>query len=124
MDCKIYKIEFLNYIYYGSTKQKYLSTRQARHNHNLKHNPKQKIYNVAKENNIEKLICELICECSEDDRLNKENEFIQDENDKIILNDRVAYSDIDRKREQKRRYEASEKGKHKRKLRESKFISD
>ncbi len=108
---KIYKIEFGDYIYFGSTKQKYLSSRQSRHNHNLKHKPVQRIYKVAKENNISKLICELICECDADERLLKENELIQQSSDKTILNDRLAFCDEERKREIYMKYARSEKGK-------------
>lgn len=108
---KIYKIEFDKYIYFGSTKQRYLSRRQSRHNHNLKHNPIQKLYRVARENEVSKLICELICECNEEERLLKENELIQSNTDKIILNDRLAFCDAERKKEINRKYAQSEKGK-------------
>ena len=108
---KIYKIEFDNYIYYGSTKQKLLSQRQSRHNYNLKHNPKQKLYKIANENNIEKLNCILLEECEEIERYYIENKYIKNNNDKIILNDRLAFANEERKKEIKKKYAQSEKGK-------------
>ena len=60
----IYKIEVAGELYIGSTKQKYLSSRQGQHNKIL-NNPNNKNYNIylyrfCREHNIEKIICELI----------------------------------------------------------------
>ena len=108
---KIYKIEFGNYIYFGSTKQAYLTRRQSRHNYNLKHDPKQKLYRVAIEQNIHKLNCILLCECEDDERLKKENELIIGTTDKIILNERLALSDSHTVKMNNLKYSKSEKGK-------------
>lgn len=108
---KIYKIEFNNYIYFGSTKQKYLSRRESRHNYNLKHCPVQKLYQEAIKNGIDKLECQLICECSHEERLLKETELIKNTKDKISLNERFAFCDLERKKQTKRKYAMSELGK-------------
>ncbi len=111
---KIYKIEFGDYIYYGSTKQKKISQRQSRHNYNLRHNPKQPLYKQAKESGVEKLICEVICECNDEERFILENTFIR-ECPKICLNDRCANltpeEQIQRRVESRRKYVKTEKGK-------------
>ena len=111
---KIYKIEFGDYIYYGSTKQKKLCKRQSRHNENLKNNSSQKLYRKARENNINKLICVLLFECNEEERFKKENDLIQGNVDKILLNERLAYVDperrLERHREINKKYYSSEKG--------------
>ena len=112
---KIYKIEFDNYIYYGSTKQ-LLSIRQNRHNHNLRNNYKQKLYQIANKNNIEKLNCILLEECEEIERYYIENKYIKNNKDKIILNDRLAFASKERKKEIKKNYRQSEKGKLQKKM--------
>jgi len=76
---------------------------------------------TARENNIEKLELIKLCECGDDERLLIENKYIEGSTDKIILNSRLAYADIDRKREQNRNYMNSEKGKLMRKIRENKI---
>ena len=60
----IYKIEVAGELYIGSTKNKYLSQRQAVHNYDL-NNPSDSHYNIylyrfCREHNVEKIICELL----------------------------------------------------------------
>ena len=121
---KIYKIEFNDYIYYGSTKQQYLSRRQARHNHNLRHNPNQLLYRKANEEGIEKLVCELVCECEEHERLEMEDGLIV-ACDRQSLNERRATlteeEKIQRKKESNQRYEKTEKGKYMKSLRDKRY---
>ena len=116
----IYKIEFGNFIYFGSTKQ-LLCKRKGRHNQNLRDGYPQKLYVTARENNIEKLELIKLCECGDDERLLIENKYIQESTDKIILNSRLAHAAIDRRREIRRNYEASDRGKLMRKIRENKI---
>ena len=71
--CSIYKIDFNDCVYYGSTKLK-LSQRQNHHNYNLKNRPNARLYKEAIKQGIEKLECVLVCECSNEERLLKENE--------------------------------------------------
>jgi predicted peroxiredoxin len=108
---KIYKIEFNDCVYFGSTKQKYLSSREARHNYNLKHCPVQKLYQEAIKQGIEKLECKLVYECSNEERLLKETELIKNTKDKIILNDRLAFCDLERRKQINRKYAMTERGK-------------
>jgi len=57
----IYKIEFGDYLYIGSTKQKYLSTRQGNHNFRLRENKRQNfLYKKCRELGIEKIECNFI----------------------------------------------------------------
>ena len=121
---KIYKIEFNDCIYYGSTKQKYLSSRQSRHNHNLKHNPKQLLYSKANEQGIKNLVCELICTCNDSDRFKIENDLINS-CEKECLNDRKAnYTEEERKEKKKennKRYNQTDKGKYKKAIRDKRY---
>jgi len=117
---KIYKIEFDNYIYYGSTKQ-LLCKRQSRHNYNLRNNYKQKLYQIANENNIKKLNCILLEECEEIERYYIENKYIKNNNNKIILNDRLAFASKERKKEINKKYSQSEKGKLSKKKADKKY---
>jgi hypothetical protein len=117
---KIYKIEFDNYIYYGSTKQ-LLCKRQSRHNYNLRNNYKQKLYQIANKNNIEKLNCILLEECEEIERYYIENKYIKNNNDKIILNDRLAFANEERKKETNKNYRHSEKGKIQKKIADKRY---
>ena len=60
----IYKIEVEGQLYIGSTKQKYLSSRQGDHNKRL-NNPNYKDYNIylyrfCREKKVKKIICEII----------------------------------------------------------------
>lgn len=115
---KIYKIEFNDFVYYGSTKQKLLSSRQAKHNYNLKHNPKQLLYSKAKDLGIDKLICKLICECNDLDRIEIENNLINSSKKECLNSRRVPYTEEERKIkkiESNKKYYQSEKGKQKRK---------
>ena len=59
----IYKIEFGDYLYVGSTKSYYLSDRQSVHNDDLRKNKgKNRLINIkAKENGIDFLKCIFIC---------------------------------------------------------------
>jgi len=121
---KIYKIEFNDYVYYGSTKQKYLSVRQARHNHNLKHNPKQLLYKKAIEEGIDKIVCELICECEEHERFEIENRLIVACVKKSLNERRAKLTEEEskqRKKESKKRYNQTEKGKYMKSLRDKRY---
>lgn len=100
---KIYKIEFNDCVYFGSTKQK-LSRRQNEHNFRLKNNPKQKLYQEAIKQGIEKLECILICECSNEERYLKENELIKTATDKILLNSILAIEDKEKKKQYNKEY--------------------
>ena len=111
----IYKIEFNDCIYFGSTKQK-LSKRQSGHNFNLKNKPNQKLYQEAIKNGIDKLECILICECSDEERYLKENELIKNTTDKIVLNMVDAIKDIEKRKEWNRNYQQSEKRKEYKKI--------
>ena len=54
----IYKIEFGDYLYVGSSKQKYLSQRQGNHNSRLRENKRQHfLYKKCRELGIEKIEC-------------------------------------------------------------------
>ena len=104
---KVYKIVVNDLCYYGSTKQKYLSKRQSRHNDNLRNNPKQKLYQYCLAQNISKINCELIYEG--DDYIEYENDLIK--NDSNCLNMRWSKSSKERKKETAKKYNQSEKGK-------------
>ena len=109
---KLYKISFLNYIYYGSTKQYYLSNRQNRHNENLRNNPKQLLYKTARDNNIDKLYCELITTYDTLEELKEaENNCILNNNDLILLNQRKVIGTYDDIKKRVRDYQKTEKGK-------------
>ena len=57
----IYKIEVEGQLYIGSTKMKYLSSRQTTHNQELKNNKKKTpLFEECRKQNITKIICELI----------------------------------------------------------------
>jgi hypothetical protein len=105
----IYKIQIGDLVYYGSTIQYYLSTRQARHNHNLKHNPIQLIYKECINQNISKIICELVETCNNKQIKERENFYIQNCNNS--LNMRYALLTEQRKKETQKKYYQSEKGK-------------
>jgi hypothetical protein len=88
----IYKIEINGKIYIGSTKQKYLSHRQAEHNFDYrKKRYNMKLYLYAAMCGIEKLKCEWICDI-EFEHLNQlrtiENKYIKEYN--ACLNERKA----------------------------------
>tara|TARA_R110001632_G_scaffold207268_1_gene331302 strand:- start:3 stop:542 length:540 start_codon:yes stop_codon:yes gene_type:complete len=102
---KVYKIIVNDKYYYGSTDD--LSMRQARHNFNLRNNPKQKVYKYCLYNNISEIKCVPIYEG--DDYLNVENEYIK--NDNNCLNMRLSICDKERKAETAKKYNQSEKGK-------------
>ena len=109
---KLYKITFLNYIYYGSTKQYYLSNRQNRHNENLKYYPNQLLYKTAKNNNINKLYCELINTYDTLEELKEaENNCILNNKDLILLNQRKVIGTYDDIKKRVRDYQKTEKGK-------------
>jgi len=74
----IYKIEVEGELYIGSTKNKYLSSRQALHNHCL--NNKEcnvYLYRFCRTHNIEKIICELIEEVDDTELVLLEQEYIK-----------------------------------------------
>ena len=76
----IYKIEVEGELYIGSTKKKYLSNRQALHNHVL-NNPNNRSYNYplykfCREKKVEKIICELIEEVVDNELILLEQEYI------------------------------------------------
>tara|TARA_R110002012_G_scaffold306006_1_gene510424 strand:+ start:544 stop:984 length:441 start_codon:yes stop_codon:yes gene_type:complete len=104
---KVYKIIVNDLCYYGSTKQLWLSRRQARHNHNLRYNPKQKLYKYCLKNNISEIKCELLYEG--DNYIEYENDLIK--NDSNCLNMRWSKSSKERKKETAKKYTQSEKGK-------------
>ncbi len=104
---KVYKIVVNDLCYYGSTKQKYLSSRQCRHNHNLRNNPKQKLYQYCLNHNVEELKCQLLYEG--DNYIEYENDLIK--NDSNCLNMRWSKSNAERKKETEKKYIQSEKGK-------------
>lgn len=109
----IYKIKVNDRYYYGSSKQKYLSSRQARHNYNLRNEPNQLLYKECIKYNIDKIICEIVEVC-ENDKLNeKENFYIL--NDTNSLNMKITGCNEEmrkeRKKESNKRYMQTENGK-------------
>jgi len=77
----IYKIDVEGEIYIGSTKQKYLSNRQGKHNHVL-NNPNSRDYNYplykfCREKKVKKIICELIEEVDDNELVLLEQEYIK-----------------------------------------------
>ncbi len=76
----IYKIEVEGQLYIGSTKNKYLSNRQAVHNCNLKNpnniNYNLQLYKFCRDHNIEKIICEIIEEVDNTELVLLEQEYI------------------------------------------------
>jgi len=105
----IYKIQVNNCVYYGSTIQHYLSRRQARHNHNLKHNPIQLIYKECVLQNINKIICELVETCDDSQIKERENFYIKGCTNSLNMRD--AFLTEEKKKEIKKKYNQSEKGK-------------
>tara|TARA_R110002110_G_scaffold26703_3_gene97801 strand:+ start:138 stop:536 length:399 start_codon:yes stop_codon:yes gene_type:complete len=102
----IYKIVVGEEIYIGSTKLKYLSQRQSSHNQGLR-NPNSKDYNYllykfCRENNVEKIICELI------ETVDNENIFIKEQEYmdllKPTLNHYRAFQTEEQKIEQKKEH--------------------
>ena len=77
----IYKIEVEGELYIGSTKNKYLSNRQALHNHVLNNSNHKKsnvyLYRFCREHNVSKIICELIETVENDELLLLEQEYIK-----------------------------------------------
>ena len=77
----IYKIEVAGELYIGSTKNKYLSNRQALHNHVLNNSNHKKsnvyLYRFCREHNVSKIICELIETVENDELLLLEQEYIK-----------------------------------------------
>ena len=69
MKGKIYKIEFNDNLYIGSTIMKYLSQRQQAHNKDYKIGKKFKLYEECKKHNIEKIKCILLEEVDINDKL-------------------------------------------------------
>lgn len=112
---KIYKIEFNDCVYFGSTKLK-LIERQYQHNSRLKNRPTTRLYKEAIKNGIEKLECVLVCECSNEERYLKENEFIKNTTDKILLNTNLAIEDKEKTKEKKRQYYQTDQGKEIRRI--------
>jgi hypothetical protein len=104
----IYKIQIGDLIYYGSTIQ-LLSRRQARHNHNLKHNPIQLIYKECIEQNISKIICEIVEICNNNQIKERENFYIKNCNNSLNMRDALLTEQ--RKKETNKKYYQSEKGK-------------
>ena len=101
---RIYKIEFGDYIYYGSTKQM-LCQRQSRHNCNLRDlTMKQNLYVKAREYGIKKLILIQIDECDEKDTPLIEERYIISPITKIVLNTRIPNSCRERKNKINREY--------------------
>ena len=105
----IYKIQIGDLVYYGSTIQNYLCRRQARHNYNLKHNPIQLIYKECMNQNISKIICEVVETCDNKQIKERENFYIQNCNNS--LNMRIAFLTEQQHKETQRKYYESEKGK-------------
>ena len=112
----VYKIEINDNVYYGSTIQQ-LCKRQSRHNWNLRHNPKQNIYQCCLNNGIEKIICIEIY--NGEDYINIENDYIKN-ND--CLNMRWSISSKERINEQRKKYLTTEKGKHTKSLINKRYI--
>ncbi len=117
----IYKIVVNDYIYYGSTIQQ-LCKRQARHNHNLKHNPIQKLYVECINNNIDNIKCEVVEECNNSIIRERENFYISNCNNS--LNSRLALCTEERKKEINRKYMQSEKGKLGKKIRDARYAEN
>ncbi len=102
----IYKIEVGEECYIGSTKQKYLSQRQADHN-KLINNPNSKAYNYSlykfcREHNVRRIKCELL-ETVEDSELKiLEQEYIKML--KPSLNTYRAFQTKEDRKEQNKNY--------------------
>tara|TARA_R110000823_G_C15603605_1_gene465633 strand:+ start:101 stop:547 length:447 start_codon:yes stop_codon:yes gene_type:complete len=60
MKGKIYKIEFNENVYIGSTIMNYLSNRQQKHNEDLRKGKNLKLYEECRKHNVEKIKCILI----------------------------------------------------------------
>ena len=103
----IYKIEVEGELYIGSTKQKYLSKRQADHN-KLINNPNSKAYNYSlykfcREHNVRRIICELL-ETVEDSEL----KIVEQKYIKMVepsLNTYKAYNTIEDRKEHIKKYQ-------------------
>lgn len=83
----IYKIEFDEYIYIGSTKD--MKQRQSRHNYVLNGNTDRshfRLYTTAREKGINCFELITIEECSIDDRFNREQHYIDVNNTDKLLN--------------------------------------
>lgn len=103
---QVYMIQVADEVYYGSTKQKYLSKRQSRHNWNLRNKPNQLLYKKCIDVGLERIKCIKLYEG--DNYLDVENQYIIDNE---CINERHAFATIERKRETSRKYRQSEKGK-------------
>lgn len=84
----IYKIEFNEYIYIGSTIQK-LYNRRRYHNYALRQNKdihhKSRLYTTARENGINRFELTEIEQCNIDERLNREQYYIDlNKGDKLL----------------------------------------
>ena len=102
----IYQIKVGEDLYIGSTKNKYLSNRQAHHNHTL-NNQHRKSYNTplykfCREKKVKKIICEIIEEVDDSELILLEQEYITML--EPSLNTRGAYQTIEERLEQKKKY--------------------
>ena len=102
----IYKIEVEGELYIGSTKNKYLCNRQAKHNHSL-NNPNDIHYNTplykfCREHKIKKIICELLETVDDTELRILEQEYMNKL--KPSLNSNRAYQTEDERLEQIRLY--------------------
>ncbi len=83
----IYQIKVNNELYIGSTKQKYLSSRQGEHNKCLNNqnnkNYNNPLYRFCRTHNIEKIICELIVEADNNELKILEQEYMNKLNPKL-----------------------------------------
>lgn len=96
----IYKIEFENEIYIGSTSKKYLCMRQAEHNNNLKNKPHQKLYKKCIENKIDKIKCIWVADIKYD--TNDEKRMIEEKYRKEMnatMNSVKCYRSLEEKKE-------------------------
>lgn len=103
---QVYMIQVADEVYYGSTKQKYLSKRQARHNWNLRNKKNQLLYKKCIDVGIERIKCIKLYEG--DDYLQVENQYIIDNE---CINERHVFQSIESRKETARKYRQSEKGK-------------
>lgn len=82
MEGFIYKIELNENCYVGSTFQR-LSQRQGEHNREIRRNNPSKLYKFLRENNIEKVKCELLERINIENVENKKNELFLKEQEWI-----------------------------------------
>ena len=76
----IYKIEVAGELYIGSTKDKYLCNRQGTHNYHLNNINSNKyniyLYRFCREKKVKKIICEIIEEVYDNEKILLEQEYI------------------------------------------------